>query len=462
MDRRPAAEDLDKKSELTNKLYNDLAAKIDDVDSSLQRETKRTRADLDKMLKDVRSTQSKCDDISVKEIKVLREELTGLGSVSSELKTCTKELAVIRTDCDKNTKDTSAFKTKLEEMKKELTSTKAESSSLSSKIEKLHMLEKEFEQIKRDKNQDKFTSIEKDVASLRADHEKLNKDVKGVSTEVKYVDSTIKKESANSKNEISSFSKTIKDFEKDLNTIHNMIDVLNSEKKSSVATDDFNKIKSDLTKHSKENFDKIKQFEDTITKKINNDVKEVDTKIQKIKDDIATKMSALEKKVDGSPKGVDITEVNRLIKTSKDDITIVVDNKVKKCEEDVKKSFVSDLQGKLSKQEENITKLQRNVDTLQASSRQSNSYLSLNRHSIIRLYLDKTGDDLKKEVDQINQTIRDNVKTLESKINLQEKSLDGKISKQESQISEFKSNIKDLKVENQKTPKQGKIGFIIY
>ena len=43
---------------------------------------------MDKMLKDVRSTQSKCDDISVKEIKVLREELTGLGSVSSELKTC--------------------------------------------------------------------------------------------------------------------------------------------------------------------------------------------------------------------------------------------------------------------------------------------------------------------------------------------------------------------------------------
>ena len=116
-------------------------------------------------------------------------------------------------------------------------------------------------------------------------------------------------------------------------------------------------------------FTSFRQFEDTITKKINNDVKEVDTKIQKIKDDIATKMSALEKKVDGSPKGVDITEVNRLIKTSKDDINVVVDNKVKKCEEDVKKSFVSDLQSKLSKQEENISKLQRNVDTLQASNR---------------------------------------------------------------------------------------------
>ena len=73
VERRPAAEDLDKKSELTNKLYNDLSAKIDDVDASLQKETKRTRGDLEKILKDLKSTQSKCDDISVKEIKVLRE-----------------------------------------------------------------------------------------------------------------------------------------------------------------------------------------------------------------------------------------------------------------------------------------------------------------------------------------------------------------------------------------------------
>ena len=152
MDRRPAAEDLDKKSELTNKLYNDLSAKIDDVDSSLQRETKRTRGELDKILKDLRSTQSKCEDISVKEIQSLKEDLSGLRSVTSEVKTCNKDITIVKNDCDKNTKDISALKLKLDEMKKELTSTKTETTSLSNKFEKLQLLEKEFEQIKRDKN----------------------------------------------------------------------------------------------------------------------------------------------------------------------------------------------------------------------------------------------------------------------------------------------------------------------
>ena len=454
MDRRPAAEELDKKSELTNKLYNDLSAKIDDVDSSREKETKSTRAQLDKILKDVKSTQSKCEDISLKEIKVLREEL-------SELKTGNKQLAATRTDCDKNTKDISTFKMKLDEMKKEVTSTKAESSSLSNKVEKLAMLEKEFEQIKRDKTADKFTSIEKDVASLRADHEKLNKDVKSLSTEVKYVDSSIKKEAANTKNEMSSFSKTIKDFEKDLNTIHNMIDVLNCDKTNSVANDDFNKIKSDLTRTSKENLDKIKQVEDTITKKINADVKEVDSKIQKLKDDLASKMMAVDRKVDSNSKGVDITEVNKLIKTSKDDITVVIDNKVKKCQEDIKKSCVSDLQTKITKQEDIVTKLQKNVDALETSNKLSKIYHKLFFHSNTFILVDKTGDEVKKEVEKINLTVKENIKTLESKLNLQEKSLEGKISKQESQIIEFKTNIKDLKAEGQKTPKQGKDRFML-
>ena len=65
----------------------------------------------------------------------------------------------------------------------------------------------------------------------------------------------------------------------------------------------------------------------------------------------------------------------------------------------------------------------------------------------ILIFVDKTGDDTKKEVDKINQQIKENMKTLESKISLQEKSLDGKISKHETLFNEFKSNIKDLKMD---------------
>ena len=56
---RDSADNLDKKSELANKLYNDLSAKIDDVDASLQKETKKTRSDLEKISKDIKSTQTK-------------------------------------------------------------------------------------------------------------------------------------------------------------------------------------------------------------------------------------------------------------------------------------------------------------------------------------------------------------------------------------------------------------------
>ena len=165
-----------------------------------------------------------------------------------------------------------------------------------------------------------------------------------------------------------------------------MIDVLNSEKSSSVASEDFNKIKSELTKSNKDSLDKIKQVEDNMTRKINADVKEVDSKIQKIKDDLASKMTAVERKVDGNPKGVDITEINKLIKSSKDDITTVIDNKVKKSQEDVKKSVVPDLQTKITKQEEIVAKLQRNIDNIETSNKQSKIHL-LKLNSIFKRFL---------------------------------------------------------------------------
>ena len=63
---------------MTNKLYNDLSAKIDDVDSSLQRETKKTRSDIEKVNKDIKSLQTKCDDIDsikTKDIKPLKDDV---------------------------------------------------------------------------------------------------------------------------------------------------------------------------------------------------------------------------------------------------------------------------------------------------------------------------------------------------------------------------------------------------
>ena len=73
--------------------------------------------------------------------------------------------------------------------------------------------------------------------------------------------------------------------------------------------------------------------------------------------------------------------MNKLIKTSKDEMTNVIDNKVKKSEEDVKKSVVTEVQTKITKQEENISKLQRNIDTIETSNKQS-------KRNMINLQLD--------------------------------------------------------------------------
>ena len=383
VDRRPAAEDLDKKSELTNKLYNDLSSKIDDVDASLQKETKKTRSDLEKISKDIKSTQTKTDELgasNTKDLKLIKDDLNTLKMNISEVKNSSKDIGTLKSDCDKSVKDLRLLTTKVDDMKKDVTAIKTESSSFSNRIDKLQLLEKEMDQLKRDKNSDKLTSIEKDISSLRADCEKLNKDIKGVSTEVKYVDSTMKKDTGSTKTEISNFAKSIKGFEKDLNTIHNMIDVLNADKTDSVSTDEMTRLKHEVTKSSKETADKCKGVEDTVMKKINTDIKDFDSKIQKVKDEMNLKVIAIEKKVDTTSKGLVESDVNRLIKASKEDVTSSIDTKVKKCKDEIQTSFdklqtdakkISDLQTKITKQEDILSKIQKTVDSLDSSSKLS-------------------------------------------------------------------------------------------
>jgi len=485
VERRPAAEEIDKKSELSNKLYNDLSAKIDDVDNNQKKELKKTRSDIEKCSKDIKNIETKCDECqssSLKDIKTIKDEINIIKSSTNDVKNVNKDISSIKSDCDKNTKDIKSMTTKIEDMKKEASSIKLENSTISTKLEKLHSLENDLEAMKKEKPLDKFTSIEKDISSLRADHEKLNKDVKGISTEVKYVDSALKKESSNTKAEISSFSKSIKDFEKDLNTIHNMIEVLNSEKGSAANSDDVSKIKSDLSKVSAEIKDKNKTLEDSLNKKINTDIKDIEGKIQKIKDDITSKVTnistevkSVEKKVDGNTKGIDSTEVEKKIKAAKEEIVSSCDTKVDKCKEElgakitlsdtktqkIKDDLTSsinkcsteqkaldkkcettsaeikkfgDIQSKINKQEENVTKFQKTVDNL-----------------------DKSGSDLKKEVDKINQQIKDNLKSVEGKISTQDtqvKTLEGKVTHQETRVTELKSSVKELSGTLDNQPKQ--------
>ena len=326
VDRRPAAEDLDKKSELTNKLHNDLIIKIEDVDSNLKREVRKTRTDIEKYNQDLKRMQSKLEettDVSAKELIAIKEDVNRVKS-NSDLKSLTKDILTLKTDCDKTVKDVKTVSANIDDISKDVAAMKLASSNNASAVEKIQNLEKNFEVMRNEKPLEKFTSIEKDISSLRADHEKLGKDLKATSTEVKYVDSSLKKDSANTKSEISTFSKSLKEFEKDMNTIHNMVEVLNDEKSSSVKAHDVSEIKNDITKLSSQ-----------MTKKINADVKDIDVKINKIQDELEMKITSFDKKMDGSVKGIDSSEVTKKIQKSKDEVVNHCDNKILKCKEEL-------------------------------------------------------------------------------------------------------------------------------
>ena len=90
IDRRPAAEEIDNKSEL-NKLYNDLSAKSKDVDVNLKKEVKKTRGDIENCNEEMKNIQSKCDkveSVSTKDIKSVKDELSGLKASNADLKNC--------------------------------------------------------------------------------------------------------------------------------------------------------------------------------------------------------------------------------------------------------------------------------------------------------------------------------------------------------------------------------------
>ena len=133
IDRRPAAEEIDNKSEL-NKLYNDLSAKSKDVDVNLKKEVKRTRGDTENCNEEMENIQSKCDKVelvSTKHIKSVKDELTGLKASSADLKNCSKDISALKGDCDKNTKDLKNITTKTEGAKKDLSSIKIDNSPVS-------------------------------------------------------------------------------------------------------------------------------------------------------------------------------------------------------------------------------------------------------------------------------------------------------------------------------------------
>lgn len=97
---------LDKKSELTNKLYNDLSTKIEDLEISLKQDLKKAKLDIEKINSSQKSCSEKIDEHSnrfSKETKSLSNEVNQLTATTGELKD------TLQGDIEKQNKVCSSF-----------------------------------------------------------------------------------------------------------------------------------------------------------------------------------------------------------------------------------------------------------------------------------------------------------------------------------------------------------------
>merc|ERR1712223_1884284 len=169
--------------------------------------------------------------------------------------------------------------------------------------------------------------------------------------------------------EFSSISKSVKDVQKDLNTLHNMVEVLNSQNGSSANSDDLSQVKTDLVKVSAEIKEsvtsKCKAVEESLKKKLASDLSDSETKMSKLKDELSNKVNAcstevktLEKRIEANTKGIDSGEVDKRIKSAKDDLnsSIEAKNKATKDELNTKQTTLSNELKALEKKVESSSK----------------------------------------------------------------------------------------------------------
>jgi len=92
---------LDKKSELTNKLYNELSTKIEDLETSVKQDLKRSKLDSDKINSSQKSCHEKIEELQntiSKETSIIKNEVNQISATTSELK------EVLKGDIEKHSK----------------------------------------------------------------------------------------------------------------------------------------------------------------------------------------------------------------------------------------------------------------------------------------------------------------------------------------------------------------------
>ena len=171
--------------------------------------------------------QSKCDkveSVSIKDIKSVKDELTGLKASSADLKNCSKDISALKGDCDKNTKDLKNITTNTEGVREDLSSIRIDNSPVS-----INTIHNTIDVLNNDKGS---AAISEDVSKVKADLTKVATDTKGRN---KSLENNLS-EKMNA--EIKDIDTKVKSFEKRIDS--KGIDAIEVDKRIKPAKDDFN------------------------------------------------------------------------------------------------------------------------------------------------------------------------------------------------------------------------------
>jgi len=440
VDKRPAAasaeEELDKKSKLSNQLFNDLSTRIDDVESSISKQSKTTKTEFDKInnnIKDVSTTASMQQNNNSQLSKDMTMIKTDMGTVKSLIG-----------DVKSIIKDITKLQEIVEAAKGRIDKIENPNFDVIQVLKDVKNIEKEIEEMKNLKKSSlEVVQLLKDVTILKENVETLTKiskstenkssvmekEVKNASTELKYIDSLLKKETANTKTELSNFGKTLKSNDKDILSLQNMVEVLNdslkTESTATASSEKINKIQNEITALGADikGYDKtLNETKDVLQKKQDNAVKDIEAKIKNCKDDLTQKLSTCisDFKNLGSKVDTNVTEIKNLSDYKEENKSVFskITNELKGFEKKIDtvtkdvQSQSNDKEIKMAKEEtktldKKITDVDQKISKLQKETLQSST--SLNKSN-------EETKNIKKDIEKINQEVKESLLKHEGKV----------------------------------------------
>ena len=361
------------------KFYDELLVSINNVKKQFMNEEEKNKDNIAKINAVIQNMTIKCDDIdSLKtHINEMKNNVSSTKRSSDDVKICVKEIFSLKSECDKNTRDVKNITSRMDNLKTEKATETSKTEDL--KIEKsteneIYSLRIDYEKLNKniqgvitdltyidstfkkdstnikneirsiskevknmeehlnslhkmldtDKSENNNNTNPKDITHLESELEKISLEIKGckgdmenllvekLNNEKTDIEAKLKKSEDNIVGKVSKFSSELQIIQKQLEIPKKIGDSFSFEEKLTSLKSDFD--------------GKNRQLENSLKKKLENDILQVDTNIQKTMDDVLSKVSSysvenrsLENKLNENINNVDLN-TNKKISEIRDEI----------------------------------------------------------------------------------------------------------------------------------------------